>query len=89
MIVGTLEDGRKELVAVHDGERESKLSWTEVLRHRHRQTKGCGSRMATLAMVFKLGLEAEKRWRRIDGYRLILKLLAGVSFEDGIEAEAA
>jgi len=32
VIVGTLPDGRKELVAVHDGERESKLSWTEVLR---------------------------------------------------------
>jgi len=220
VIVGTREDGRKELVAVHDGERESKLSWTEVLRdlkrrglqhapklavgdgalgfwaalaevfpetrqqrcwvhktanvldkmpkkvqpsaklllhemcqaptkadalaafdefaerygakypkavaclakdkdvlftfydfpaehwqhirstnaiestfatvrHRHRQTKGCGSRVATLAMVFKLAREAEKRWRRIDGYPLILKLLAGVRFEDGVEAKAA
>jgi len=220
VIVGTLEDGRKELVAVHDGERESKLSWTEVLRdlkrrglkdppklavgdgalgfwaalaevfhetrqqrcwvhktanildkmpkkaqpsakqllhemylsatqadalaafnefverygakfpkavkclvkdkdvlftfydfpaehwqhirttnpiestfatvrHRQRQTKGCGSRTATLAMVFKLAREAEKRWRRIDGYLLIIKLLKGVRFQDGIEAQAA
>ncbi len=32
VVVGTLEDGRKELIAVHDGERESKLSWVEVLR---------------------------------------------------------
>jgi transposase-like protein len=60
-----------------------------TVRHRHRQTKGCGSRVATLAMVFKLAREAEKRWRRIDGYALIVKLLAGVRFEDGVEAEAA
>jgi len=32
VIMGTLEDGTKELVAIYDGERESKLSWTEVLR---------------------------------------------------------
>ena len=31
-----------------------------TVRHRHRQTKGCGSRTATLAMVFKLAREAEK-----------------------------
>lgn len=31
-----------------------------TVRHRTRQTKGCGSRKATMAMVFKLGLGAEK-----------------------------
>jgi hypothetical protein len=60
-----------------------------TVRHRQRQTKGCGSRAATLAMVFKLAREAEKRWRRIDGYQLIVKLLKGVTFQDGIEAQAA
>ena len=60
-----------------------------TVRHRHRQTKGCGSRLATLAMVFKLAREAEKRWRRINGSHLILKLIAGVKFEDGVEAKAA
>ncbi len=59
------------------------------MKHRHRQTKGCGSRVATLAMVFKLAREAEKHWRRIDGYQLIVKLLQGVKFEDGVAAEAA
>ena len=34
-----------------------------TVRHRHRQTKGCGSRTATLAMVFKLAREAERRWQ--------------------------
>lgn len=60
-----------------------------TVRHRHRQTKGCGSRAATLSMAFKLACEAEKSWRRIDGYQLIVKLLTGIRFEDGIEAEAA
>jgi len=32
VIVGTLEDGTKELVAIQDGERESRLSWRELLR---------------------------------------------------------
>jgi len=32
VVVGTLENGQKELIAVHDGERESKLSWVETLR---------------------------------------------------------
>ena len=60
-----------------------------TIRHRQRQTKGCGSRAATLAMVYKLAREAEKHWRRITGYALIAKVLQGVKFEDGIEVEAA
>ena len=32
VIMGAREDGVKELVAVHDGHRESKESWLEVLR---------------------------------------------------------
>ncbi|QDU66542.1 IS256 family transposase [Engelhardtia mirabilis] len=31
VIMGATADGKKELVAVHDGERESEQSWTEVL----------------------------------------------------------
>jgi transposase-like protein len=56
-----------------------------TVRHRTRQTKGCGSREATLMMVYKLGREAEKHWRRLDGYRLLVKVLHGVRFEDGEE----
>ena len=58
-----------------------------TVRHRTRQTKGCGSREATLMMVYKLGREAEKHWRRLDGYQLIVKVLDGVRFEDGEEQE--
>jgi len=33
VLIGTLEDSTKELVAVHAGHRESKLSWLEILRN--------------------------------------------------------
>ncbi len=31
VVIGVLEDGRKQVLAVHDGFRESELSWTELL----------------------------------------------------------
>jgi putative transposase len=61
-----------------------------TVRHRTRQTKGCGSRMATLTMVFMLAREAERRWRKLNGYKLIAKVIDGVKFVDGeIEEKAA
>lgn len=60
-----------------------------TVRHRTRQTKGCGSRLATLTMVFKLAMEAEKRWRRLNGHQLIAKVIDGVQFVDGVLNEAA
>ena len=60
-----------------------------TVRHRTRQTKGCGSRTATMTMVFKLALEAEKRWRRLNGHALIAKVIEGVKFTDGEMEEAA
>lgn len=56
-----------------------------TVRHRTRQTKGCGSREATLSMVYKLVREAEQHWRKLDGSVFVLKLLAGARFEDGEE----
>jgi putative transposase len=60
-----------------------------TVRHRSRQTKGCGSRTATLTMVFKLSREAEKRWRKINGHSLLDKVVRGVEFKDGIAMEDA
>ncbi len=60
-----------------------------TVRHRTRQTKGCGSRKATLSMVYKLGLEAEKGWRRLNGYRQLDKVVQGIIFVDGIEQQTA
>jgi putative transposase len=61
-----------------------------TLRHRTKRTKGCGSRAATLTMVFKLALEAEKNWRRLNGHELVAKIIEGVRFRNGeVVTEAA
>lgn len=62
-----------------------------TVRLRTRRTKGCGTRTATLAMVYKLTREAERHWRRLNGHKLIVKIFEGIKFKDGIEqpAEAA
>jgi transposase-like protein len=60
-----------------------------TVRHRTRKTKGCGTRAATLAMVFKLAREAEKCWRRLNGRQLILEVLQGTPFVNGEMKKAA
>jgi transposase-like protein len=60
-----------------------------TVRHRTRQTKGCGSRLATLTMVYKLSREAEKHWRKLNRSELIEKVLAGKVFVDGELQQAA
>ncbi|HAR94571.1 MAG TPA: IS256 family transposase [Deltaproteobacteria bacterium] len=54
-----------------------------TVRLRTEKTKGCGTRLATLTMVFKLALETQKTWKRIKGYRLIPKVLEGATCIDG------
>lgn len=60
-----------------------------TVRHRTRQTHGCGSRLATFTMVFKLTVEAEKRWRKLNGSCLLAQVIAGVQFVDGVMEKAA
>lgn len=60
-----------------------------TVRHRHRKTKGNGTRAACLAMVFKLCQSAEKGWRKLNGHKLVLKVLEGTKYVDGIEQENA
>jgi hypothetical protein len=36
-------------------------------------------------MVYKLGTMAEKGWRRLRGFKLLSKVVAGVKFKDGEE----
>lgn len=60
-----------------------------TVRHRTKRTKGCGSRTATLMMVYKLTMEAQKHWRKLNRYELVLKVIEGVRFVDGIMKEAA
>ncbi|MFO0911586.1 MAG: IS256 family transposase [Pirellulales bacterium] len=60
-----------------------------TIRLRHRKTKGCGSRRASLAMMFKLAKSAEKRWRKLDGHEKLTPLLQGKIFVDGLLQDAA
>jgi putative transposase len=56
-----------------------------TVRLRHRRTKGSGSRVACLTMVFKLMQSAAKRWRLLNGYQLLNDVIQGVHFIDGIK----
>jgi putative transposase len=58
-----------------------------TVRLRTARTKGCGSRIATLTMVFKLVMEAQKNWRRLTGSSIIPMVLSGKKFVDGILEE--
>ena len=60
-----------------------------TVRQRTSKTKGCGSRKATLAMVFKLAMSAQERWRRLNGHEQLGALIEGVQFKDGINQETA
>jgi len=58
-----------------------------TVRLRTKKTKGCGSRIATMTMVFKLVQSAQKRWQKLHSRKLILKVIEGCKFEDGILIE--
>ena len=60
-----------------------------TIRLRHRRTKGNGTRRASLTMMFKLAQSAQKRWRRLNGHALILPLLEGKTFQNGLLQDAA
>ena len=60
-----------------------------TVRLRTCKTKGCGSRIATLTMVYKLAESASKRWRRLNRHELIQDVIAGITFTDGVKSHAA
>lgn len=60
-----------------------------TVRLRHRRTKGCGTRKATLAMVYKLCREAEQGWRKLDGFKFIPLVEAGIKFVNGERVDDA
>lgn len=57
-----------------------------TVRHRTKRTKGCGSRTATLTMVFK---PARKTWKKLRGYAMIPLVLENRVFINGKLQEAA
>ena len=60
-----------------------------TVRLRTKKTKGAGSRVACLTMVFKLAMAAQKHWRALNGSQLIADVIDGVPFVDGVRKEAA
>jgi len=60
-----------------------------TVRLRTVRTKGCGSRVATLMMVYKLAEQAEKHWRRLNKHEYIALVIQGVRFNDGVMAKAS
>ena len=56
-----------------------------TVRLRTAKTRGCVSRTTILTMVFKLGMSAQRRWRRLKGFEQLSKVITGVKFRDGVE----
>ena len=51
------------------------------------KTPACVSRMTILTMVYKLGLSAEKGWRKLRGFRRLTDVINGVKFINGVDEE--
>jgi transposase-like protein len=60
-----------------------------TVRLRHDKTKGSGSRVACLTMVYKLMESASKGWRSLNGSPLLAEVVKGVVFADGIREKPA
>ncbi len=60
-----------------------------TVRLRHKRTKGNGSRVACLAMVHQLMLSASKRWKLLNGAKLLADVIQGVQFTDGVKSQEA
>jgi len=54
-----------------------------TVRLRTTRTKGSGSRLACLTMVYKLMQSAAKRWRLLNGSHFLVEVLKGTLFTDG------
>ena len=95
--VACLEKDREALLAFYDFPAEH---WVHIrttnpiestfatIRHRTDRTRGCVSRNTLLAMLYKLGMSAQKRWHRIQGFDHLAKVIDGVKFRDGVEVSS-
>ena len=60
-----------------------------TVRLRTAKTKGAGTRLACLTMVFKLMESASKHWRTLNCSKLLADVIAGVVYVDGVKENAA
>jgi transposase-like protein len=56
-----------------------------TVRLRTKRSRNCAARDTTLAMVFKLLQSAQKRWKRIKGFRKLELVVNNVQFRDGVQ----
>jgi putative transposase len=54
-----------------------------TVRLRTKKTKGSGSRVACLTMVYKLMMSAQKKWRTLNGSNVLPDVVQGIQFIDG------
>ena len=89
-----LSKDRDELLAFYDfpAEHWKHLRTTNpiestfaTVRLRTKKTKGCGSRVACLTMVYKLMQSAQKKWRLLNGSDILPDVLQGLKFIDGVK----
>lgn len=90
--MGCLQKDREELLAFYDYPAEHWVhlrttnpieSTFSTVRLRTKKSRGCGSRDTTLAMVFKLLQSAEKRWKKIKGFKQLELVVNNVQFRNG------
>lgn len=58
-----------------------------TVRLRTAKTRGCVARHTILSMVYKLGQSAQKRWRKLRGFKQLAEVIRGVQFKDGERIE--
>jgi Transposase, Mutator family len=56
-----------------------------TIRHRSDQAKGCVSRDSMLSMVFQAGNERAAQLATTRGFEFLARVIAGVTFRDGLE----
>ena len=60
-----------------------------TVRLRTAKTRGQGTNVTVLLMVYKLLEQASQRWQRLNGRHLLVKVANEVKFADGLELKAA
>ena len=56
-----------------------------TIRLRTAKTRNCLSERTALSLVHQLAMSAQKRWRRLRGFRHLAVVLADVRFIDGVD----
>lgn len=56
-----------------------------TIRLRTVKTRNCVSAKSGLSLVHQLAMSAQKRWRRLRGFRQLADVIAGVKFIDGVD----